>query len=176
MTKVVLENLSLTVDESEFGALVSKFALENQYEGSFLASDFPELVVRFPAQATDSHLTDAIDFIHFVSRHKLARALQAKYRIGNEFSEESKVEELYHKIFVTAENVAMANLGEGHYSLDLLVAVELYYWVILQCLRKARGERIDVRYRGNQERLGKNLDLASEELAALSSLFYLEND
>ncbi len=175
MANINLPILELDVDADQWDSLIRQFAIENQYNGSFVAKDFVELTATLQTDEPDAALTDALDLIKFTSRKYFADALKKKYRIGSEFADDHDARDIFDKAFITAEAAAMASLEYNHYSFDTLIYIELFYWVTLQVLRIDRGEFVDRKSQGNQVRLGGNLDLAGQGFAAFSSHFYEED-
>jgi len=167
--------LDLDVDADNWDSLIRQFAIENQYEGYFVAKDFVELTATLQTDAPDAALTDSLDLIKFSARKRFADALKKKYRIGSEFADDHDANDIFDKAFITAEAAAMASLEYNHYTFDTLIYIELFYWVTLQVLRLDRGEYVDRKSQGNQVRLGANLDLAGDGFASLSSQFYEED-
>lgn len=174
MAKISLPLIGLTVEPELWDSLIRQFSIENQYESGFLARDFLEMTAEAPRDSAEMALTDTLDFIKFETRRRLATALQEKYRIGTEFADEPDAEEIFDKAFVSAEAAAMKVLRDNTYTLNTLIYVEVFYWVMLQLLRMDRGEYVDRKYQGNQARMGSNLDLAGEQFAAIASRFYAE--
>ena len=169
MAKISLPLVALSTDPETWDSLIRQFAVEEQHDGSFLATGFLEMTVHHDEGAHEMPLTDALDFIRFSSRRRFAEALQEKYRIGTEFSSDPDADHVFNKVFVSAEATAMGTLGSEEYSVKMLVLIEIYYWVTLQLLRMDRGEYMDRKSRGNQARLGDSLDLAGEHYEALAA-------
>lgn len=175
MAKISLPLIGLEVDPDTWDSLIRQFSVENQYEGYFLAKDFLELTVHSQAEDPDTAITDSLDLIKFSARRKFANALQQKYRIGSEFSDDPDAAEIFDKVFVSDEATAMGSLHSSHYTIDTLIYLELFYWVMLQLLRIDRGEYIDRKSQGNQVRLGQNIDLVGDGFERLASDFYTED-
>lgn len=176
MASISLPLIGLEVDPDLWDSLIRQFSVENQYEGYFIAKDFLELTAHSQSEDPDTAITDSLDLIKFSARRRFANALMKKYRIGSEFADDDDADVIFDQVFVSAEATAMGSLHSSNYSIDTLIYVELFYWVMLQLLRIDRGEYVDRKSQGNQARLGANIDLiAGDGFAALASEFYTED-
>ena len=175
MATIILPALDLQATEEEWSDLVRKFSIEGQYEGYLLMKDFLELTVTHSMTEQTAPLADTFDLIRFRTRQKFAAALRQKYRQGSEFADDEDAQTIFDKVFVSAESVAMNLLKSNIYTVDMLAYIEVYYWVVLQLLRKSRGERLDGPNRGNQARLGDSIDLVGDEFLSLAGHFLIED-
>lgn len=175
MTSIVLPTLDLECSSDFWDDLVRKFSIENQYNDHLLTKDFLEMTASPHITVGNPALEDTLDFLKFHNRQLFAAALRKKYRQGNEFADDQDADTVFDKVYITAEAVAMGVLKTNTYTVDMLICIEIYYWVVLQLLRKERGERMDGPNRGNQARLGDSLDLAGDQFLAIASHFIIND-
>lgn len=175
MASIVLPTLNLECSAEFWDDLVRKFSIENQYEDHLIAKDFLEMTASPGITVGNPALEDTLDFLKFRNRQLFAAALRKKYRQGMEFADDPDAATVFDKVYKTAEAVAMGVLKTQDYSIDMLICIEIYYWVVLQLLRKERGERMDGPNRGNQARLGDSLDLAGDEFLAIAHHFLIND-
>lgn len=150
--KIEFEGLDIECTDHEWDSRLRQFAIENHYDGEFLAQRYPELLVELP-EDPDSAVADTLAFIRHRALQKLEKELHMKYRLGGEeFAGDDDYVRIWGVVFATALSAAEAE-GGG------VVGIEMYYWTILQILRERRGLFTDRLYHGAESRMGQYKDL-----------------
>jgi len=166
---IQLSQLNTEVEEIFWEDLVRRFAVEEQHEGNLVAEAFTSLAGADSKGVEDHALADALDLVKFQFRGKFKQALVEKYRTGSEFQSSGDADAIFELSFRAAEGIAMRSLDSSAYSVHLMVRVEIYFWVILQVMRKKRGEHMDGLHRGVDVRLGSNTDLLEIDFSSIIS-------
>lgn len=148
MTHVIqLDVLEIKCTDAKWDALVRQYAVEDRNQEYFLIASFPELATRIRPDESPA-MQDALDIILYKAVERFKIALWKKYRIGEEFSDDSDHDLIWNKIFITARSAARQD-KTGY------IGIEIYYWVVLQLVREVRGEYLDKVYQGAETRLGQ---------------------
>lgn len=142
-----LDVLDIECPDAKWDNLIRQYAIEDHNDGEFIISAFPELSAR-PRVHKSPAMEDALGVITHKSLKSFGEELWKKYRIGEEFKDDADHDLIWNKIYATAKSAASADRSG-------FIGVEIYYWVVLQLVREARGEYIDKVYQGASTRLGQ---------------------
>lgn len=167
MGMIELAHLDVEVDEFFWEDLVRRYAIEEQHEGDFIAEEFMEIPGADSTGVEDHALADALDLIKFQFRTMFKEQLIKKYRTGNEFQRHGDADAVFELCFRAAEGIAMKSMGSSVYSVNLMIRIEIYFWVVLQVMRNKRGEFMDKKHEGANVRMGQNLDLLDIDFSAM---------
>ncbi len=159
MSKINLPDLDVKVDPFFWDDLVRRFAVERQHEEFFIARQFMEIPGADSTFVEDQALSDCLDLIRFQFRSKFKKALIEKYRTGNEFQRQGDADAVFELSFRAAESIAVKTLNSTAYTVQLMMRIEIYFWVILQVMRHERGEHMDAVHKGANARMGDSIDL-----------------
>jgi hypothetical protein len=165
---IQLTLLNVEVDAVLWEDLVRRFAVEEHHKDNFVAQDFMAIPGADSTGVEDHALADALDLIKFRLRHRFQIALIEKYRTGSEFQADGDAEAIFELAFRAAEGISMRTMDSADYSVTLMVRIEIFFWVILQVMRRERGEYMDVRHRGADVRLGVNSDLLEIDFSSIA--------
>lgn len=168
MGTIQLTQLNIEVDDLFWEDLIRRFAVEEQHEGDFIAEKFTEISGADSEGVDDHALADALDLIKFTFRKKFKDALVEKYRTGSEFQSDGDADAIFELSFRAAEGIAMKSMDSAVYSVSLMMRIEIFFWVILQVMRRERGEHMDSRHRGVDVRLGSNSDLLEIDFSSIT--------
>jgi hypothetical protein len=167
MGTIQLSQLNVEVDAFLWEDLVRRFAVEEHHDGNFIAEKFMEIPGADSKGVEDHALADALDLIKFQFRGKFKNSLVEKYRTGSEFQAAGDADAIFELSFRAAEGVAMRSMDSSAYSVNLMIRIEIFFWVTLQVMRRERGEYMDVRHQGVDVRLGGNTDLLEIDFSSI---------
>lgn len=168
MGVIQLTQLNIEVEDLFWEDLVRRFAIEEQHEGDFIAEEFMEIPGADSTGVEDHALADALDLIKFQFRRKFKDALVEKYRTGSEFQKAGDADAIFELSFRAAEGIAMRSMDSANYSVNLMIRIEIFFWVVLQVVRHERGEHMDGRNQGVDVRMGSNVDLLEIDFSSIA--------
>ena len=168
MGMIKLSQLDTEVDEVFWEDLIRRFAVEEQHEGDFIAEKFMEIPGADSTGVENHALADALDLIKFQFRKMFKNTLVEKYRTGSEFQRSGDADTVFELSFREAEAIAMKSEGSSAYSVSLMIRIEIFFWVVVQVMRRERGEHMDSRSRGVDVRLGENVDLLDIDFSSIT--------